>query len=69
MTILISTSTGKISYRIDVKSVREKMKSGRLTRKTLQLAALEYISQSLTRRIPDLLEKERYSIRFKGLFT
>lgn len=71
MTIIItSTSTGdKIAYVVSVKSIREKMKAGILTRKNLQLAALEYIAPSLKRRIPNIMAKEDYTTRFKGLYV
>lgn len=69
MTIFISTQTKKISYRVDVSSIRSKMKEGILTRKNLQMAAIEYVKLSLDRRIPNLLAEEDYNIRFKGLYT
>lgn len=71
MLITISSTGGKrlYSFKVPVKTIKTKMLNGQLSRKTIQMAALEHVRPSLDRRIPSIMENEDYSVSFKRIFV
>lgn len=67
MKITVITKMRKISYKVAASSIKTKIEENRLRSKNLQMAAIEHITPSLSRRAPEIVGAADFRVVFKGI--